>query len=261
MADPTTSPPPSPMPGFYESDQAVSEYLLFHYGDPSLQMPWPNGPLDATNFPVRCAELCLDSHPLPDGARALDLGCAVGRAAFELSRSCAEVIALDRSEAFISAAQRLQSHRQLDFTVAVEGGLRQTTSAGIPNGSRPERVRFQVGDALQLDASLGTFDVVLAANLLDRLPDPRKFLRTIDALVRPGGRLVLTSPYTWLESYTPPDAWLCAGGRRTSDVLESLLPGFALLRRVDLPFVLREHARKFQWSVAEATLWHRHSTS
>jgi hypothetical protein len=27
----------------------------------------------------------------------------------------------------------------------------------------------------------------------------------------------------------------------------------------DLPFLIREHARKFQWSVAEATIWRRKS--
>jgi hypothetical protein len=25
----------------------------------------------------------------------------------------------------------------------------------------------------------------------------------------------------------------------------------------DMPFLIREHARKFQWSVAQATLWKR----
>ncbi|MBL9138740.1 MAG: putative 4-mercaptohistidine N1-methyltransferase [Verrucomicrobiales bacterium] len=245
------------MSDFYESDQALSEYLLFHYGDPDLQMPWTHGPLAATDFPVRCVETALDSYPLPADARALELGCAVGRAAFELSRSCARIIALDRSAAFIAAARRLQSHGRIDFTIPVEGPLTQRTTARTPVGSFPERIQFEVGDALHLPADLGTFDLVLAANLLDRLPDPVRFLSNVESLVKPEGRLLLTSPYTWLETYTPRPSWLCADGRRTSEVLHSLLPGFRLLRRVDLPFVIREHARKFQWSVAEATLWQR----
>jgi hypothetical protein len=32
---------------------------------------------------------------------------------------------------------------------------------------------------------------------------------------------------------------------------------FTLHERKDLPFLIREHARKFQWSVAEATIWIR----
>ena len=76
-------------------------------------------------------------------------------------------------------------------------------------------------------------------------------------LVRPGGQLVLTSPYTWLEEYTPRSEWLGGADRRTTDVLAEHLEAFQLVRRRDLPFVLREHERKFQWSVAEATIWIR----
>jgi len=32
---------------------------------------------------------------------------------------------------------------------------------------------------------------------------------------------------------------------------------FGLQRTLDLPFLIREHARKFQWSVAMATVWIR----
>ena len=45
---------------------------------------------------------------------------------------------------------------------------------------------------------------------------------------------------------------------RTFDWLTALLsPAFALRRRLDIPFLIREHARKFQWSVALGTLWER----
>jgi putative 4-mercaptohistidine N1-methyltranferase len=248
------------MTDFYESDQAVSEYLLFHYGDPDLQMPWPQGPRIATDFPARCVETGLGRDPLPAQARALELGCAVGRAAFELSKSCADVVAFDRSEAFIAAARRLQRESQLSFFVAVEGTLTEPATARLPPGSRPSKVRFEVGDALDLPADLGTFDVVLAANLLDRLPKPASFLRNLPSLIRPGGRLILTSPYTWLEAYTPRTEWLGTEGRRTSECLQRHLPDFTLLRRADLPFVIREHSRKFQWSVAEATVWLRNTS-
>jgi hypothetical protein len=36
-----------------------------------------------------------------------------------------------------------------------------------------------------------------------------------------------------------------------------LLPRFDHRLTKDLPFLIREHARKFQWSVAQATLWER----
>ena len=46
-------------------------------------------------------------------------------------------------------------------------------------------------DACAMPVTLGSFDAVLAANLLCRLPDPLAFLLRLggaDALVKPGGR-------------------------------------------------------------------------
>jgi SAM-dependent methyltransferase len=115
---------------------------------------------------------------------------------------------------------------------------------------------------MHLRAGLGSFDVVHAANLLDRLSDPMRFLRQLPTFVRPGGQLILTSPYTWLEDYTPQENWLGGfyeDGRAvpTFERLQRELPDFQLLTTKDLPFLIREHARKFQWSIAQATIWVR----
>ncbi len=34
------------------------------------------------------------------------------------------------------------------------------------------------------------------------------FLRSCASLIVPGGLLVITTPYTWLEDYTPKELWL-----------------------------------------------------
>src|SRR5574341_1296369 len=101
--------------GYYESDRALGEYLLFHYGTREQVLPYPFGPVDALEFPVRCVTECLDRNRLPSQARALDLGCAVGRSSFELARYCATVIGIDASEQFISAARKLQDAGELAF--------------------------------------------------------------------------------------------------------------------------------------------------
>ncbi|MBV9491340.1 MAG: methyltransferase domain-containing protein, partial [Verrucomicrobia bacterium] len=109
-----------------------------------------------------------------------------------------------------------------------------------------------------------TFDAVLAANLLDRVESPARLLENCLRYLRAGGTLILSSPYTWLPEFTPPGAWL--GGRldpegrpihtlaSLRDVLE---PACELLAAKDLAFLIREHARKYQWSVAQATVWRR----
>lgn len=44
-------------PAIYESSKAVDEYLLFHYAEPNVLMPYAFGPHGGTRFPQRCAEL------------------------------------------------------------------------------------------------------------------------------------------------------------------------------------------------------------
>lgn len=112
---------------------------------------------------------------------------------------------------------------------------------------------------MDLPQDLGTFHVVLMANLIDRLTEPKQCLARLSDLVVSGGQLIITSPYTWLEDYTPKDNWL--GGqedRRTIEGLqEALKEAFDLTETKDLPFLIREHARKYQWSVAQASIWRR----
>ena len=102
----------------------------------------------------------------------------------------------------------------------------------------------------------------VAANLLDRLYDPQRFLETIHERMNVGGILVITSPYTWLEEFTKKDKWL--GGFRkagepcmTLDALRDLLrPHFVMLDAPkNVEFVIRETRRKFQHTVAELTAW------
>lgn len=243
------------MPPYYESDRAVAEYLLFHYGPDEVVMPWPAGPKDALQFPARTVTAGLAGYHGPR-TRALDLGCAVGRSAFELARTFAQVTGVDLSRAFIAAAERMRASGRLVFPLLESGSVTREATAERPEGVEAARVAFQAGDAMKLDAALADFEVIHAANLLDRVPSPRALLADVAGRVRPGGRLILTSPYTWLEEYTPRDEWLCAAGRPTRELIgEALGPRFRLAVRADLPFVIREHARKFQWSVAELTAW------
>ncbi len=243
----------------YETDKLLHEYLLFHYGTPAEVLPWPAGPRDALDYAARCVSECLHAAQLPPRARALDVGCAVGRSTFELARHCTEVIGVDFSKKFIEAAAALAEAGSIPYLRTDEGTLTTSLTAHRPVGVDAGRVHFECGDAQELRADLGSFDVVLAANLVDRLAEPARFLQRLHKLLRPGGQLILTSPYTWLPEYTTPEQWI--GGRNsrtTHDGLRLALENdFALIGTKDLPFLIREHARKYQWSVAQATMWRR----
>ena len=99
--------------------------------------------------------------------------------------------------------------------------FRERTLGGLGLDGVAGRVEFRQGDAHNLKPQHTGYDLVLAANLIDRLYDPARFVADIGARVRPGGLLVILSPYTWLEEFTPRDKWL-GGGRSTGRTVTTL---------------------------------------
>lgn len=241
---------------FYESDSALEQYLLFHYGTPEQICPLLPEARTACGFPVRCVSETLPQLALPRKARALDLGCAVGRSSLELARHFEEVTGIDFSHRFVRAAQQMSAERTALIRAPREGSASDEIRLELPPDLKTDSIRFEQGDACALRPDLGSFDLVLMANLIDRLPDPARCLARLPDLVAPGGGLIITSPYTWLEEYTPRDKWLDGAGRGTLAALQDhLAPAFELKKTLDLPFLIREHRRKYQWSIAEASLW------
>lgn len=239
----------------YEQPEILAQYLHFHYACAEDYLPWPGAPAEALDFPRRCAEVLLAELSGGKGARVAELGCAVGRAAFELSAVAESVDALDFSGAFIAAAQRLQAEGKLAYRFALEGGRVADFLARLPSVARPERVRFVQGDACAPPEDWSGFDGVLLANLLCRLPDPRACLRHLVRLVRPGGVALITTPCSWSADFTPPEAWLCQEGTTLEGIARTLEPQFRMRRSMDMPMLIREHARKYQWTVVQASVW------
>lgn len=243
------------MNSIYESNKLLAEYLLFHFGTADEILPphrtWPAGMREALEFPVRTV-----AHFSPGRvARGLDLGCAVGRSSFEMARNCAQIIGVDFSHAFIRAAETLRTGGTLAYERSEEANLRTDLTVKRSAGADGENLRFLQGDAMNLPSDLGVFDRVHAANLLCRLPDPKKLLVRLPSLVKPGGELVLATPCTWLEEFTPAENWPVAG---TFDwLVEMLTPEFELIRQAEEPFLIRETARKFQWTSSLVTVWRR----
>jgi 5-histidylcysteine sulfoxide synthase/putative 4-mercaptohistidine N1-methyltranferase len=245
-------------PNVYETDSMVAMYAEFHYGDEHFGVP---------NFPKACAEACLSYVKGHKTERALDLGCASGRSAFELARVFDHVDAVDFSARLIQTPVALQKTGRQRYVIQDEGELVSYREAALePLGltEAAKKVSFMQGDACNLAAKFTNYDLVFAGNLIDRLYDPALFLRNIHERIAQGGLLVLTSPYTWLEEFTERPKWL--GGFKaptgenftTLDGLKNILaPHFTFVETRDIPFVLRETRRKFQHTVAELSAWEK----
>jgi putative 4-mercaptohistidine N1-methyltranferase len=244
------------MNSIYESEKILAEYLLFHFAKEDeilpASRPWPAGMREALDFTTRT--VARFSPGIVE--RGLDLGCAVGRSTFEMARNCESVLGIDFSHAFINAAETLRRGEPIPFDRREEASVVTRLEARAPEGIEASKLTFQQGDAMNLAADLGGFDRVHAANLICRLPEPLRLLDRLPELVKPGGELVLATPCTWLEEFTPPENW--PGGGTLEWLKSNLTPSFALLRQADEPFLIRETARKFQWTSSLVTVWRRH---
>ncbi len=249
----------------YETEQILSEYLVFHYGADDQLLPHDFGPKEALRFPVRCVHDLIDPAAAGEGGpfydRAYDLGCAVGRSTFELGRHARHVEGFDLSATFIEAAGSLLDQGRLTTEIAVEGEITARIEVQAPAIESSAEIAFGVGDAVELARHLPPADIVLAANLLCRLPTPKAFLASMARLIKPGGQLLLVTPFTWLETFTPRSAWPRdeAGGAVSGAawIQDILGPDFALEHSADMPFLIREHVRKFQWTVSLGMRWRR----
>ena len=241
----------------YESDTLVSQYIEFGWGEEALGVP---------NYPATCAALALEYMQGKSTKSALDIGCAIGRSSFELARVFESVTGLDFTARFIAAATRMKEEKQLRYTLPKEGDILSYKSASLETfglDTVAHKVTFWQADACNLKPLYQGYDLIFAGNLLDRLYDPQKFLIDLAPRVNHGGLLILTSPYTWLEEFTPKEKWV--GGYIKEGKAISTLEGlqtileehFTLLDTKDIPFVIKESARKHQHTIAQMSVWER----
>jgi SAM-dependent methyltransferase len=200
----------------------------------------------------------------------------VGGSSFELAKTFGHVDAFDYSESFIRAAQRMKTahDEEVVFRVPVEAELFETVKVVHEEGVTRQiisKVDFFVGDACDMrgmiqDGRLSTtYDGVILSNLLCRLPDPLACLEALPLILNPGGVVVMVTPFSWLDEFTPRDKWLGGfyddSGTAVSskDMLTGVMEklGFESIYEEQMPLVIREHQRKYQYIISEATGWRK----
>ena len=239
----------------YETDELIAQYCDFHYGSENFGVK---------NFCLNSVELLTPYLKNMNNKKALDLGCSVGRSTFELAKIFDDVIGIDFSTNFINVGVKLKIYDSLIYKVKKEGEIFEEKAISLKElglEKIKEKVTFMQGDACNLKDIYTCFDLIFCSNLIDRLYYPQKFLDDIPSRINKDGLLVLLSPYTWLEDYTPKENWL--GGYikdnkevKTLDTLkENLLVDFELLETIDVPFVIKETSRKYQHTISQMSIW------
>ena len=111
------------------------------------------------------------------GDRVLDMGCGGGRHAFALYRRGADVTAFDMDAA------------ELKDVAAMFAAMEQ--AGEVPAGASARTVR---GTAYDLPFADGSFDKVIAAEVLEHLPQDDRAMRELFRVLKPGGLIAVTVP-------------------------------------------------------------------
>jgi SAM-dependent methyltransferase len=119
----------------------------------------------------------FDRFPVAAGDRVLDMGCGAGRHAFALYRRGADVVALDLDEA------------ELKDVAGMFAAMRE--EGEVPAGATAQAVR---GSAYALPFEDETFDRVVAAEVLEHLPQDERAMTELFRVLKPGGLIAVTVP-------------------------------------------------------------------
>lgn len=112
------------------------------------------------------------------GDRLLDLGCGFGRHAYQAARLGAEVVAFD------AGADEVRQVQDTFGAMAVAGEL----------DAEATRVGAVQGDALRLPFADGSFDRVIASEVLEHIPEDEAAMAELSRVLRPGGSMAVTVP-------------------------------------------------------------------
>ncbi|HET6605806.1 MAG TPA: bifunctional 2-polyprenyl-6-hydroxyphenol methylase/3-demethylubiquinol 3-O-methyltransferase UbiG [Rhodopila sp.] len=150
------------MGGTTVRDEEIAKFdrLAQRWWDPA----GPMKPLHRMN-PVRIAWI---ESMLPSGCRVLDVGCGAGLAAEALARNGHEVLGIDAAGETIAAAEA------------------HAAGQGFPLSYRPATAESLVAEGLR-------FPAVISLEVVEHVADPPGFIRTLAALLEPGGLLVMST--------------------------------------------------------------------
>lgn len=237
---------------FYETDEQISEYSDFHYGEEHYGVK---------NFHKKCAEIAFKY--MDKKGKALDLGCSVGRSVFELAREFDSVTGIDFSARFIRIGQFLMDDKRVGYTRKREGDLKEKVEVTLKELDLEEidlsKIEFWQGDACNLKPHFTGYDLIISANLVDRVYNPEKFLRDMGHRLNSGGIFIIGSPFTWMPEHTKREKWLTQGEKTSQEGLEEILKDE--FEKIEEPFlvefVIRETDRKFQHSKSQFSVWRK----
>jgi SAM-dependent methyltransferase/uncharacterized protein YbaR (Trm112 family) len=215
-----------PGSAFDQTRQYLSSYAWDHYGDLDPNEPAGEPRPGSMLRNLHAGFTAADSVRAPGHAGTthqpvmplgpvIDVGCSVGRGAFELAERTGHlVLGTDLNFAMLRVASEVLRNGVVRYPRRRTGLVydRREFPARFPNR---ENVDFWGCDATALPFESGVFSLAVGMNVLDSVAAPRELLVSIANVLKTSGHAILTCPYDWSAAVTPVEAWLGGHSQRS----------------------------------------------
>jgi SAM-dependent methyltransferase len=254
-----------------EADRVVSLYVMNHYlrignrkdlpawarpeqgsGSPLIEKlireNWDHGPFS------QIVRWCEDLRVRNSAASVLEVGSGVGGLYPAIAKDVRSYLGVDSSFASVAIARHLALDAPYLRKIQIPGDLLQGAVSRELDLAPPEsdhgEADFIVGEIESLPVARGDWNLTIALNAIDMMPEPALLPKLQYELLTKGGMAIQSCPYIWHEQVSRElREMLPEGIRDSAQAVEWLYEnaGFKIQERVGhLPWLFFKHLRQLE---------------
>jgi SAM-dependent methyltransferase len=248
-----------PGSAFNSQRQHLSTYCFDHYGDLD-----PEESIGSTVSPGSVLGVLnqgLSAVPHKVHGPVIDIGCSVGRTAFELARALDEVVlGVDLNFDMLKTAASILDKARLTYPRRCGGIVFDRREfPAVFEGAK--NVDFWACDACALPFADASFSFAVSLNVLDCVWSPYDHLKELARILKHEANALISTPYDWTANATPVESWLGGHSQRSENrgssemMVRSLLAGGGHPNAIEdleivseeeqIPWTMRLHDRSF----------------
>ena len=228
----------------------LSAYLTLHYESYNAD----NSVIDQLSTDTFWQTVIQIAQPYNDKPYqcSLDMGCSVGRYTFELSTFSELSIGMDLNFSMLQFAEHLQKVGKVKYKRKKNGIAFERSELTY---EAPQKALFLLADAMSPPFRAGSFDCIAGLNLIDNVKIPLILIGQMDALLKIGGKLIISSPYDWKPEISEPEEWIGTKEEDSPDMIRRIISGENLMDMsldykivndyLNVPWLIKNHDRSF----------------
>jgi len=184
----------------YETNVQLCQQLNSHYGN-------------VDSYPQQLAQQIkrvLKQYSIMNN-KLLNLGCGVGRTAFELATVFSNIDAVDFSAGIIQYPVKLQQQGEIRYQTIIEGDIvafNEQSLSKLSLNHFGKNINFCQGDAVNLKPIFTDYDVILLQQCLEKSYQPKKIISEIHQRLNQQGLLIVVSDFCFDPMLADKMHWL-----------------------------------------------------